>query len=198
MSEIERMNEEALDAQQEYDKSQQESASVQNVRQEEQTKPRIRPGWETKDGEFFTFKNYHNLPAEYKVFLKYEQTKSKAKPDAPQEVITHVDPVDGRTYRYGVTIFDNGGSSVWSRLQDPNRPSGSGFKKSFYLDVGLVEVDGGVADGTLAMNETEREYRHKWVGSHVLGSVQIVDGEKKVVNKVVHIIVKQKRIEYGS
>ena len=206
MSEVEQnMNQEALDAQEAYDVEQQQQqqmgTTTQQTVQEQSQKPRVREGWTTQDGEFFTFKNYDNLPAEYKTFLPRKQTKSKTRPDGAETVV-HVDPFDGKTYRYGVTLFDNGGSSVWSRFVDPNKPQGGGSgsgSKSFYLDVGCTEYSINEANALLAANESDRVYRYKPHGeAYEVERKTTKDeaGNVVVISKHRLLLLKQKRITF--
>lgn len=207
MSTYENLNQEALDAQQQFEAERKEISGVQVTMNPgsggvtiPQQQPKSRPGWTTKDGSVWFFSNYDNLPSEYKQFIPREATKSAKYPNATGEQVIHQDPFDGQTYKYGVTFFDNGGSSVWSRIHDPNKPSGgSGFRKSFYLDVGLQEMSAGEANALLAANEGEPTYRYKLGGSFVMNQVANgSDGSKTVVTKIVHVVLKQKRIEYGG
>ena len=210
MSNYENLNEEAIDAQQQYETERQEVSGVQvnmttdrqpastqaNIQPQVQVqRPRVREGWTQKGENFYTFSNYDNLPSEYKVFLPRAQTKSKNYPNAIQEPITHQDPFDGKTYMYGVTIFDNGGTSVWSRYVDPNKPQSSYAGRPFYIDVGVGEHSVGEANALLAANEGEKVYRYRHAGFNATNkTTKNSDGSITTEHKLTHVLLKQKRI----
>jgi len=214
MSEYANLNSEAIDAQQEYEAERQEvSGGVQvnmttdrqpastqvNVEHVPQQQPKARPrnGWKLKEGstDFYLFPDFDLLFAEYKQFLKREVTPKG-------EGIIHIDPQDGQTYKFGVSQHRDGTLGVWSKKWDPNRQSSSssysgGGRKSFYLDVGLKEVSETEANALLAASEGDYAYRYKLGGSFVINQVlNASDGTKSVITKIVHVVLKQKRIEY--
>lgn len=202
MSNFENINQEAQDAQQQYEQemANQEPKTQTQKQSQVQPKPKVREGWTTNDGSFFTFKNYDNLPAEYKAFIPREPTKTKNRP-VGIDPIEHVDPVDGLKYKYGVTFFDNGGTSVWSRRVEEGSSGGGGSgNKSFQLDVGIAEYSVNEANALLAANESDRVYRYKPYGESYETEKTVTkdeNGNMKTVTKRALLLVKQKRIMYG-
>ena len=168
---------------------------------EEQTKPKVREGWTTTDGKFWRFENYDNLPAEYKAFLPRKGTKGKLAPNGIEPIV-HVDPVDGKTYRWWITFFANGGSSVssmeWNASGGGSGGSGGYQRKSFYMDIGVGEHDLSEANALLAANENDRVYRYKKDGHlQISSTTKAPDGTVTVSSRIVYVLLKQKKIEYG-
>lgn len=192
------MNEEALRAQQEYEA---ESSGVQaSMQPQPEQGPKKREGWSTTDGKFWKFQNYENLPAEYKEFLPRQSTKSKLHPDGI-EPITHVDPQDGKTYKFWITFYSNGGSGVSS--MEWNTSGGGGYsggqKKSFYMDIGIGQHNINEANALLSANESDRQFKYKPLSGLTKNkTTKNPDGTTVFETEPVVLLVKQKRVEYGS
>ena len=214
MSNFEKQNEnEGQDAYQEYEKEMSSTTPVHTQENQEHQPQDPRPEvngkrwvWDEK-WRNWTWLDYHSLPSQYKEFLPQEPTRSKTFPNA-KEPIVHEDPFLHKKMRYDVFFFPNGGSKISAREYreysstsggGSSSGGGGGFKKSFYLDVDMEELDIAEARSRLASNEGETTYRYKPAGSHVVSvKAGAPDGTFSIVNKLVHIIVKQKRIEFGG
>ncbi len=207
------INDEARIAQEEYEVERDQMVNEQPVSTnvntehvpvvmtEQQPKPKVREGWTTTDGKFWRFENYDNLPAEYKEFLPRKSTKGKLAPNGIEPIV-HVDPVDGKTYRWWITFFANGGSSVssmeWNASGGGSGGGTYGQRKAFYMDVGLGEHNLTEANALLSANENDRIYRYKKDGHlQISTTTKTPDGTVTVSSRTIYLLLKQKRIEYG-
>jgi hypothetical protein len=203
MSEMENINQEALDAQQQFEAEQGSNTQSTNQNTAVQEQPKStgkRPeGWRSDDGKFWKWQNYDNLPSEYKAFLPRESTKGKLNQNGIEPIV-HQDPFDGRLYKYWISIFPNGGSTV-SSMELSQQQQGGGYSgKSFYVDVGVGEHQVGEANALLAANESDRVYRYKYVNDYATEttSVRNADGTSTTTSKRGVMLLKQKRVGYGS
>jgi hypothetical protein len=200
-SNMSEQNNEAQRAQEQYEieKEMANDQPVSTSMNTEHTPTKVREGWRTTDGKFYRFENYDNLPAEYKTFLPRKSTKGKLAPDGIEPIV-HVDPVDGKTYRYWITFFPNGGSSVSSMEWNASSggTGGSYQRKTFYMDIGVGEHTLSEANALLSANENDRVFRYKKDGNiQISTTTKAPDGTVTVSSRIVYVLLKQKKIEYG-
>lgn len=153
-------------------------------------------GWKTNDGSFWNWSNYETLPLDYKEFIPKKQTKTKRYPNGEIDPIIHEDPFDKKTYMYGVTFFDTGGTSVWSRLHVPRT---TGFKKAYFKTIDVIEGTAKEIRTHLAASNEERGNKsYKYVQPFQIKEMTTnADGSKTLSDKIIHVLLLQERIEYG-
>lgn len=180
------------------------SGSNTQQQQQQQVSKKRPDGWKTEDGKMWRWDNYYTLPDEYKKFLEPKNTKGKLDP-AGIEPPVHVDPFDGKTYKFWVAFFDNGGSRIscmeWNTTSQGSSSGGTsatgGQKKSFYKTIDLEEGNIDQVKAFYASVRDNKKIMFKRVDSVPITATEIKpDGTRVTKQELRHVLELQERIDY--
>lgn len=166
---------------------------LEQAKAEQQAKAKPREGWIQKGENFYTFANYDNLPMEYKQIIP---RINKWKSSGPL-----TDPFDGKQYIFGMTQFDNGGTSVWSKLATSagfGSGAGGAARKAWYKFRYAIQDEMDAFNAKAAAVNEDRNLSLKTQGVFpIRTTTKNPDGSITSTDKLIHVAYVQERIEYG-